>query len=106
MEKKRDRLEVIRDILLVIQSGGGKIKPTKILYRSNLSHGMMKDYIKDILSMGLAKETHSKEGRTYSITEKGLKYNLSSCHARDLTCIKSAWALFSRFQFGLLAEYL
>ena len=74
MEKKRDRLEVIRDILLVIQSGGGKIKPTKILYRSNLSHGMMKDYIKDILSIGLAKETHSKEGRTYSITEKGLKY--------------------------------
>ena len=74
MEKKRDRLEVIRDILRVIQTGSGKIKPTQILYKSNLSHGMMKDYIKDILSMGLAKETHSKEGRTYSITEKGLKY--------------------------------
>ena len=74
MEKKRDRLEVIRDILRVIQTGSGKIKPTQILYKSNLSHGMMKDYIKDILSIGLAKETHAKEGRTYSITEKGLKY--------------------------------
>ena len=74
MAIKRTRIQIIYDILKNIGEREGKIKPTQILYKSNLSHGMMKDYIKDILSIGLAKETHSKEGRTYSITEKGLKY--------------------------------
>jgi predicted transcriptional regulator len=74
MEKKRNKLEVIRDILLVIQSRNGRIRPTQILYKSNLSHVMMKEYLHEIISGGLVKEKHSPEGRTYSITEKGIKY--------------------------------
>ncbi len=74
MEKKRNKLEVIRDILIVIQAKNGKAKPTQILYKSNLSHIMMKAYISEILSMGLAREKSSESGRVYSITEKGLKY--------------------------------
>jgi predicted transcriptional regulator len=74
MEKKRNRLEVIRDILLVIQSKNGRIKPTQILYKSNLSHFMMKDYLGDLIKQGLIKETSSSSGRTYAITEKGMKY--------------------------------
>lgn len=73
-EKKRNRLEVIRDILIVIRDKNGKAKPTHILYKSNLSHIMMKDYIKDLLSKEFIKESHTKEGRRYSITEKGIKY--------------------------------
>jgi predicted transcriptional regulator len=76
MEKKRNKLEVIRDILLVIQSKNGRIKPTQILYKSNLSHFMMKDYLGGLIKQGLIKESHSKSGRTYSITEKGVKYLL------------------------------
>ncbi len=74
MERKRNKLEVIRDILLVIQERNGRAKPTRILYKSNLSHIMMKEYIQDLISRGLIKENRAKEGRTYAITEKGSKY--------------------------------
>lgn len=74
MEKKRNKLEVIRDILLVIKNKNGKIKPTQILYKSNLSHIMMKDYLGDLISRGLVKESKTAAGRTYAITEKGDKY--------------------------------
>jgi predicted transcriptional regulator len=74
MERKRNRLEVIRDILVVIQAKNGRIKPTQILYKSNLSHIMMQDYLQELISKGFIKESKTKEGRTYSITEKGVNY--------------------------------
>ena len=74
MERKRNKLEVIRDILLVIRERNGRAKPTRILYKSNLSHIMMKEYLGDLISRGLVKENKNKEGRPYAITEKGDKY--------------------------------
>ena len=74
MERKRNKLEVIRDMLLAISAKNGRIKPTQLLYKSNLSHVMMKDYIRDMVARGLVKEAKTKESRTYFITEKGSKY--------------------------------
>ena len=74
MERKRSRLEVIRDILIVIRDKNGRVKPTQILYKSNLSHAMMKEYLTDLIKKGLIKEMKTKDGRTYAITEKGNNY--------------------------------
>jgi len=74
MERKRTKLEVIRDILRVIQERNGRAKPTRILYKSNLSHIMMKEYLADLISRGLIKENKSGDSRVYSLTEKGAKY--------------------------------
>ncbi len=74
MNKKRNKLEIIRDILQVINSRNGKIKPTHILYKSNLSHQMMEEYLKDLIEKQFIKETKTKTGKTYSITEKGHEY--------------------------------
>lgn len=74
MERKRNRLEVIRDILTVIQNKSGRIKPTHILYKSNLSHVMMKEYLEELIAKEFIVEGNTKSGRTYSITEKGLKF--------------------------------
>ena len=74
MEKKRNKLQIIRDILSVIKDRNRKIKPTHILYKSNLSHAMMIDYINDLIKKGFIKEAKTKDGRTYFITEKGSKY--------------------------------
>ena len=38
MNKKRDRLQVIFDILKTISEKSGRIKPTHILYKSNMSY--------------------------------------------------------------------
>jgi predicted transcriptional regulator len=56
MERKRNKLEVIFDILKVIREKSGKIKPTHILYKSNLSYLMMKDYLNELIEKGLIKE--------------------------------------------------
>lgn len=79
MERKRNKLEVIRDILRVIQEKNGGAKPTRILYKSNLSHIMMKEYLSDLISRGLVRENKTKNSRTYSLTDKGINY-LSEYH--------------------------
>ena len=74
MDKKRNRLEVIYDILRVIKDRNGKIKPTHILYKSNLSYQMMSEYLAELIEKGFIIEGKTKTGKTYSITEKGVKY--------------------------------
>ena len=74
MEKKRNRLEIIFDILRVIRDRNGKIKPTHILYKSNLSHQMMTEYLTELISKGFILELKGKNGKTYAITEKGANY--------------------------------
>ena len=74
MERKRNRLEIIRDILNVIRNKNGRIRPTHILYKSNLSHQMMTQYLNELKEKGFIREKKTKNSRTYFITNKGLKY--------------------------------
>lgn len=71
MNKKRSRLEVIFDILKTINSKNGKIKPTHILYKSNLSHKMMAEYMGELITKDFIKEIKNGTKKTYSITSKG-----------------------------------
>jgi predicted transcriptional regulator len=72
--KKRNKLEIVRDILKVIWDRDGKIKPTHILYKSNLSHQMMEEYLKELIGKGFIEERKLGKGRTYCITDKGRNY--------------------------------
>ena len=74
MSKKRDKLQIIHDILRVIQEKNGKVKPTQILYKSNLSHQMMDEYLKELMKKQFVVETQSSSGKTYSLTQKGFDY--------------------------------
>lgn len=74
MAKKRERLHVIRDILKTIRESRN-IKPTRLLYASNLSPQMFKDYIDELLSKGFIKiETDKKDKKTFSLTSKGYEF--------------------------------
>jgi predicted transcriptional regulator len=74
MGKKRTRLEIIHDILEVIKSKNGKIKPTHVLYKSNLSYQMMDEYLKELIEKSFIVEIAGKTGKSYAITEKGDKF--------------------------------
>ncbi len=74
MSKKRDKLQIIYDILRVIQDRNGKVKPTQILYKSNLSHQMMDEYLRELVKKEFVLETHQGKSRTYSLTQKGFDY--------------------------------
>jgi predicted transcriptional regulator len=75
MRKKRDRLEIIHDILHVIRKKGSGIKPTHILYKSNLSHQMLTDYLSELIEKDfIIENTNKKEKKFYTLTDKGYNY--------------------------------
>jgi len=74
MAKKRERLEVIKDILNAIRTNR-KIKPTRLLYASNLSPQMFKDYVNELIKKDFIKlDIDEKEKKTFSITRKGMEF--------------------------------
>lgn len=69
--KKRERLDVIKDILQTIRQNR-EIKPTRLLYASNLSPQMFKEYINELISKKFIKfEIDEKDKKTFSLTKKG-----------------------------------
>ena len=71
MGKKRERLDIIKDILYAIRENRN-IKPTRLLYSSNLSPQMFKDYVNELISKGfITLEIDKKERKNFSLTEKG-----------------------------------
>lgn len=75
MNKKRDRLSVIYDILNIIQENNNSIKPTPLLRFSNLSSQSFSDYFKELQEKEFVKELEDKKGRKYiTLTDKGFKY--------------------------------
>jgi predicted transcriptional regulator len=74
MTKKRNKLEVVHDILEVIRSKNGRIKPTHIMYKSNLSYQMMEEYLTELIEKEFITEVNGNNGKVYRITEKGLEY--------------------------------
>lgn len=73
MGAKRNKLQVTFDILKAIQEKNGKIKRTHILYKANLSHQMLDEYLKDLIERDFVIEENAKV-RNYSLTDKGFDY--------------------------------
>lgn len=69
--KKRERLDVIKDIIQTIRDNR-QIKPTRLLYASNLSPQMFKEYINELISKKFIKlDVDEKDKKTFSLTKKG-----------------------------------
>jgi predicted transcriptional regulator len=74
MAKKRERLEVIRDVLKSIREKRS-IKPTRLLYASNLSPQMFKEYVDELMGKKFLDINTDKEGKkTFSLTPKGHEF--------------------------------
>ena len=73
MNERRDKLRIIYDMLAAVQDKGGKIKPTHLLYKSNLSHSKMQIYLNDLFAKDMIKEELNKANKCYIITKKGIK---------------------------------
>ena len=73
--RKRDRLEVIHDILKIIRDHNNSIKPTPLLRYSNLSSSSFSEYYGELISKELVKEITDKTERKYiTLTDKGFNY--------------------------------
>ena len=69
---KRGRLEIIRDILMILQNNRGAMLPTPLLRRSNLSTTRFKEYFKEMKDKKFVKV--SSEDKMVLLTEKGRRF--------------------------------
>ncbi len=73
--KKRDRLEVIYDILKIICDHHNSIKPTPLLRLSNISSNSFYEYYNELLAKEFIKEMSGADNKKYvTLTDKGFRY--------------------------------
>ena len=65
--KRRTRIEIIRDMLEVVRKGEGGVNKTKIVYGANLNFERASRILNWLIGKGLVRSNSD----TYKITEKG-----------------------------------
>jgi predicted transcriptional regulator len=85
MAERRNKFQIIMDILALIQRKGNRIKPTHVLYGSNLSHDRLKKYISELEEKGLVEMITEKNHNYYKITDKGAKFLEEAKKIKELT---------------------
>lgn len=71
---KREKLEVIKDILKIIQDNHNSIKLTPLLRKSNLSSKRFYIYLRELIEKEFVREMKDKKGKHISLTIKGHRY--------------------------------
>jgi predicted transcriptional regulator len=74
MSKRRDKITIINDMLLAIINKGGTIKPTHLLYKSNLSHKRMAHLIEELSRRGLMGTNVKGSKKMHTITDEGIRF--------------------------------
>jgi predicted transcriptional regulator len=72
-QKTRSRIRIYYDILLSVMEEGNA-KPTRVLYKANLSYDRLVKYLDELISKGLLQEMHASDSRYYVITQQGVKF--------------------------------
>jgi predicted transcriptional regulator len=71
---KREKLEIIQDILKTIKKNKNDIKPTPLLRKTNISSARFKTYYNDLTKRELIKVYQNKNSQTISLTNKGEQF--------------------------------
>ena len=74
MAEKRERLDVIYDMLQAIIRNNNEIGPTRLIQLSNLSPVMFREYTKDLIEQELIHEIEKKNKKFYTVSDKGYKF--------------------------------
>jgi len=74
MKNRRSRIDVIYDILVAVEGEGGSIKPTRLLYKSNLSYKLLNAYLRELIEKGMLAEEVEKKKKFIVLTENGKRF--------------------------------
>ena len=90
-ERPRSALKIYLDILVTVRDEGNT-KPTRILYRANLSHDRLVKYLGELTQKGLLEERQDEDSKYFVLTQKGLEF---------INQVKKAEAFVMGFGLGL-----
>jgi len=79
--KRRDRLHIMAEVLVVTRDGALK---TQIMYKANLSFAQLKEYLSLLLDLGLLQTRKRGQKTIYKTTRKGIEYLKSYDEIRTL----------------------
>ena len=85
MSERRSKIDIIYDMLKAINDKGGKILPTHLLYKSNLSHKRMKEYLEHLMGRHLIEEIQVKDKKYFILTEQGSKFFVDYMKIKEFT---------------------
>lgn len=71
---RRSKIEIVHDMLRAVQDKQGRIKPTHLLYKSNLSHKKMTEYLDDLVGKELVKKVDDSGYQYIILTDKGANF--------------------------------
>ena len=83
---RRSRLEIHYDVLQAISRGIQK--PTRIMYKANLSWIPLQEILKSLLTQGFIEEKRFKKSMRYEITTKGISVLNYYEKARELLTVE------------------
>ena len=83
-QQHRSRSEIIASILAT--ANGNRIRQTEILYKTYLSHTLLKDYLLFLIENDLIEYTPGE--RTFKTTEKGIRFLRMYSQMNELMIMK------------------
>ena len=83
MIRKRNRTDIIHDMLKIMQSNGGKVKKTHLMYKANLSHKQMESYLDELAKNNLIERESSEKRHFIHVTEKGSDFLIKYIQVKE-----------------------
>jgi predicted transcriptional regulator len=74
MNSRRTKMQIYIDILKTIRKENGRMRKTHIVYKANLTHSRLKEYLDFLISKEFIEEKTIENTSFFVITEKGLKF--------------------------------
>lgn len=71
---KRDGYDIVGDMLVALRDAKGKLKPTQLMYKANLSYPQLKKYLTELLDKKLVKQITEKNHNYIAITDTGYQF--------------------------------
>lgn len=67
-------MDIISDMLKIVNGREGRIKPTHLMYKANLSHTQMKAYLDELIEKKLVEKNCTEKINEIIITKKGKEF--------------------------------
>ena len=74
MIARRSKMQIYIDILKLLQNSNGRMKKTHIVYKANLTHVRLKEYLEFLMSKEFIEEKPLGREKMFILTENGTKF--------------------------------
>ena len=73
-ESRRTKIQIYIDILRLMHKSNGRIKRTHIVYKANLTHSRLDEYLDTLISKHFIEEDIEGRNKFYRITDSGVRF--------------------------------